>query len=111
MTQPDVLPRHVDDFIDDPKSDLYAAQWFDSFRRPAIDKLRHPVEGKLFATWKGKRYRVTGCSRLGDIWLHSDLKEDTQYEHRVSVDDCSGWGDTPSVKRPATPPISKPEKP
>lgn len=87
-----VKSKHVDDFIDDPSSDPYAASWFESFRRPAIDKMRQPDERKLFATYQGIRYRVTGCSRLGDVWLHSNVNEDTRYQHRVNVDACSDWG-------------------
>lgn len=83
--------RHVDDFIDDPASDRYAASWLESFRRPAFEKIKKPDDRKLFATYKGRRYRVTGCSRLGDVWLHSNVKEDTTYEHRVDVDACSNW--------------------
>lgn len=87
--------RHVDDFIDDPTSDPYAASWFKSFRRPAIVKDRNPDKRKLFTTYKGKRYLVTGCSRLGDVWLHSDLKySDMSYEKRVDVDACSDWKET-----------------
>lgn len=85
------MTRHVDDFIDDPKSDRYAASWFESFRRPEWTKLKEPDSRQLFATWDGKRYRVTGCSRLGDVWLHSDITEDTRYEKRVDVDACSEW--------------------
>lgn len=84
--------RHVDDFIEDSSSDKYAARWFDLFRRPALVKLREPNDAKLFATFQGKRYRVTGCSRLGDVWLHSDPDADTSYERRVDVDECSEWG-------------------
>ncbi len=87
--------RHVDDFIDDPAADRYAASWFESFRRPAVDKIDHPDERKLFATYEGRRYRVTGCSRLGDVWLHSRFTEDTRYEQRVDVDACSDWRDSP----------------
>jgi hypothetical protein len=83
--------RHVDDFIDDPSSDRYAASWFESFRRPAYEKLRKPDARKLFATCEGSRYRVTGCSRMGDVWLHSNVDEDTTYQKRVDVDACSGW--------------------
>lgn len=87
---------HVDDFIDDPKSDPYAASWFESFRRPALDKMRKPDTRKLFATWKGTRYMVTGCSRLGDVWLHSDLNyKGMSYEKRVDVADCSDWSAEP----------------
>ena len=61
---------HVDDFIDDPSTDRYAASWFEAFRRPAVVKMREPDPRLLFATYEGKRYKVTGCSRLGDVWLH-----------------------------------------
>ena len=87
--------KHVDDFIDDPKSDRYAASWFEAFRRPAWDKLKEPDERKLFATRKGKRYRVTGCSRLGDVWLHDPDYTGMSYKHRVDVTECSEWSATP----------------
>jgi hypothetical protein len=88
--------RHVDDFIDDSTSDRYAASWFESFRRPAYDKLKEPDTRKLFATYQGQRHLVTGCSRLGDVWLHTDLNyKDSSYEKRVDVDKCSAWGDKP----------------
>lgn len=90
-----VEPRHVDDFIDDPTTDRYAASWFESFRRPAWDKLKEPDPRKLFATWQGVRYRVVGCSRLGDVWLNANFSEDTSYRHRVGVDECSEWSAEP----------------
>lgn len=88
-------PRHVDDFIDDPASDAYAASWFESHRRPAVDQLENPDKRQLFATYRGRRYRVTGCSRFGDVWLHSNTSVEFGYEHRVSVDACSGWASEP----------------
>lgn len=87
---------HVDDFIDDPSTDRYAAAWFEAFRRPAWDKLKEPDTRKLFATYKGKRYRVIGCSRLGDVWLTSDFSRENGYEHRIDVADCSDWSPEPS---------------
>lgn len=98
MTTPggsNLVARHVDDFIDDPKSDPYAARWFSLFRRPAYTKIVEPNESKLFGTYKGKRYRVTGCSRLGDVWLHANFSEDTTYQHRVNVDDVKDWSAEP----------------
>lgn len=89
--------RHVDDFIDDPTTDRYAASWFESFRRPAVEKMRKPDERKLFATYEGRRYLVTGCSRMGDVWLHRDLNySDMSYQKSVDVDACSDWSATPS---------------
>lgn len=90
---------HIDDFIDDHNQDAYARIWFESFRRPAMAKLLEPDDRKLFATYRGQRYRVTGCSRMGDVWLHSNLAwtEDTRpwYERRVDVTECSNWSDSP----------------
>lgn len=83
--------RHVDDFLDDPTSDPYAASWLEAYRRPAVAKMEKPDTRKLFATYKGKRYRVTGCSRLGDVWLSANFRQDIGYELRVNVDDCSDW--------------------
>lgn len=90
-------PRHVDDFIDDPSSNAYAASWFESHRRPAVDQLEKPDTRKLFATYRGRRYRVTGCSRFGDVWLHSNKNAEFGYEHRVNVDACSDWSPTHRV--------------
>lgn len=92
--------KHVDDFIDDPTSDRYAASWFEAFRRPAIDKMRVPDKRKLFATYEGQRYRVTGCSRLGDVWLASPDYEGMSYQKRVDVDACSEWSETAQAPRP-----------
>lgn len=87
--------KHIDDFIDDLDANEYAREWFELFRRPEIVKMRNPNPKKLFAAYKGKRYRVTGCSRMGDVWLHADFNEDTTYQHRVDMDDCSEWGAEP----------------
>lgn len=82
---------HVDDFIDDPESDMYAARWFALFRRPADMKADKPNHNKLFTTYLYKKYRVVGCSTFGDVWLTSDFNEDTRYELRVDVDMCGDW--------------------
>ncbi len=93
---------HIDDWLDTPSNAQKhpaAHKFFEAFRRPAIDKACNPYDGALFCTWQGKRMRVTGCSRLGDVWLHSKLDwqegEQPYYQHRVAVDDCSEWGESP----------------
>ena len=40
---------------------------------------------QLFCTWKGVVYRVTGASRLGDIYLQPDHDRDRGYELRVFI--------------------------
>lgn len=98
--------RHVDDFIDDPATDSYAASWFEAYRRPACHKAREPDPRRLFATHEGARYRVTGCSRLGDVWLSSNFSRDCGYERRVDVDTCSEWSPEPDL-RPTHPKETK----
>ena len=81
---------HIDTFIDDFYCQHKYARWmFNYFRLPAVLKAdfeEFMKEHKLFCTWHEQRYRVTGASRLGDVWLHSDPKRDCGYEHRVDVE-------------------------
>jgi len=89
-------PTHIDDFIDDYKQDAYARWMFMHFRLPAHMKMAFDkfIENrKLFCIWKEKCYRVTGASRLGDVWLTSNFKKDHGYEYRVCVDECSEWSE------------------
>lgn len=91
---------HVDDFIDLP--DLHSndfnldyAKWvLFHFRLPANYKIRfNPfmAENKLFGMYKGVKYRITGASRLGDVWLTSDFDQQVGYEQRVDVADITNW--------------------
>src|SRR5689334_17426416 len=96
--------RHVDDFVDDPLADpelSYPRFFFMLHRLPAHMKSsfrKHIEQYKLYCTYNGRRYRVTGASRMGDIWLHSNLNftSGTQphYERRVDISECSGWSDS-----------------
>ena len=97
---------HVDQFIDfgsevfnnDDKDELYARFMLDHFRRPAITKMAFDEfykDKKLFASFKGDRYRVTGASRFGDVWITTNFDQEHGYEHRVSVKDLSNWSDQP----------------
>lgn len=95
---------HVDDWIDEPvwgenTRALRYAKWFLlGKRRPAwMQSAFKEFEGagKLFCAYEGKRYRVTGASRLGDVWLAADHNREVGYDLRVAVDHCSDWGDAP----------------
>lgn len=71
--------------------------WMNEFRKSVtsrdIKKLRAYA---LFCIYDGKRYRVTGCSRFGDVWLSRDLERLTGYDLRIDVMGCSGWEIHPS---------------
>lgn len=89
---------HVDDFIDSISldgtrqdiADTYAKFFFMLHRLPAYMKHQWNdliSQYKLFCTYKNKTYRITGCSRMGDIWITSDLDRDYGYELRVFVNE------------------------
>ncbi len=87
-----IWERHADD------ANPYAQWVLMHFRLPAVQQLRWSkfmAEHKLFCTYENKRWRVTGASRLGDVWLASDFTRDCGYDTRVNVDACTEWGPTP----------------
>jgi hypothetical protein len=88
---------HIDDWVDNPRNDDYARWMFLHFRLPAIHQIlaRKFIKSRLFCTYARKRYRVTGASRLGDVWLTSSFHRSQGYEMRVAVDSCSEWGPEP----------------
>lgn len=49
----------------------------------------------LYCDYNGSRFRCTGASRLGDVWLATNHNRDYGYDHRVDVDDCSNWSNQP----------------
>jgi len=90
---------HVDTFIDDCYGEHKYARWFLFLSRlPAVlraDFEEQIKQYKLFCTWGGERYRCTGASRLGDVWLTKDFNQDIGYQRRINVKDCSEWSKTP----------------
>jgi predicted RNase H-like HicB family nuclease len=90
---------HVDRFIDEQFGrDKYARFVLNYFRLPAAlqaDFAPFMNQFKLFCTYEGKRYRCTGASRLGDLWLASNFEREHGYDLRVDVEKCSDWGKEP----------------
>lgn len=88
---------HVDDFIDNYGNEEKYARWFFMLHRfPAINQSEFNEfisKYKLFCIYEGNKYRVTGCSRLGDVWLAKDFNRQCGYDLRVDVDKCSNWSD------------------
>jgi hypothetical protein len=99
----DRIYEHVDDFIDAPciratESESYAAWMLNHFRFPANLRFKFDkfMKGhKLFATYKDQVYRVTGASRMGDVWLATDFDRKTGYDLRVDINNIQSWGDNP----------------
>lgn len=88
---------HIDDFIVARKTDVYASWFFNMMRLPAILQYKFAdqiAKYQLYCDFEGDRYRVTGCSRLGDVWLTRDFEQSTGYQKRVDVDGCSNWAES-----------------
>jgi hypothetical protein len=97
---------HVDDWLDscdfgreEPPTEIeqYAKWVIHHFRLPAVLRYKFGSfmkDFKLFAVWKGKKYRVTYASSMGDICLAKDFKRETGYDHRVDVDEITEWSKT-----------------
>lgn len=93
---------HIDDWIDlciattndNNKGERYARWFFIWKRMPAWmqNSLREFYnDAELFCDYKGKRYRCTGASRMGDVCLTEDFNKEYGYELRVDVEECSNW--------------------
>lgn len=88
----------VDDFLDEfiipSKKNVgvrYAQFVLEFMRAPAAKQYnvnQWTKQFKLFTTYKGGRYRITGASRMGDVWLAKDENKDTGYDLRVCIKDC-----------------------
>ena len=93
----------IDDFIDNYGNEEAYARWvFNHFRLPASLKFtfdQFMKDHHLYCTYLGQRYRVTGASRLGDVWLHSDFSQSVGYELRVDVEKLSDFSPHSGVHR------------
>jgi len=103
---------HVDTFVDGLGKEHYARWFFALHRFSSVLKLTFAPwisQYELYCTHDGKRWRVTGASRLGDIYLkdpndapvgvgeHSDKGwEGPFYDKRgVYVNQCTDWSEKP----------------
>lgn len=94
------LRRHLariiqscDEAIHDFELPAPVRMWLLLQRLPAVDKHLFEACGvtpQLFATWEGRRVRVTMASRFGDLGITEDLDSET-YEHRVRIFELSDF--------------------
>jgi hypothetical protein len=63
----------------------------EQFKQKNKDKV---IGLKVFCEYEGEKYRITGASRLGDVWLVKDFNRDTGYDKRVMIDSCSKFSFT-----------------
>lgn len=98
---------HVDDWLDRvpmphevTEAEAYARFFLDLFRWSETKKLLYacyvgPIKETLFrpvfCVFRGQKYRVTGCSRMGDVWLSVDSDQVYGYDYSVNIEECGEW--------------------
>lgn len=94
---------HVDVWLDTPTfddSEAYAKFVLEYKRMPAFKQIQYAPwmqQFKLFCVYEGKVYRCTGASRLGDVWLTENFDQDSGYQKRVNVKECSKWSNNHTI--------------
>lgn len=91
---------HIDDWIEKKiygnctDKEQYALAFFFLKGMDAVSSgVIKPImkDHKLFCDYQNKRYRVTGYSIMGDIWLHTNFETDHGYTDKVNIAFCSNW--------------------
>ena len=65
-------------------------------RLPAADKLIiEEAKGRptCFASYKGKRVRITMASRFGDVGISENLEQEHGYQQRVLINELSNFSE------------------
>lgn len=99
-------PVTLDDWLDCPRGPSgdpgldYAHFMLHCFRLPAWQWVLYApiLKGRrLFVQYEGHVYRVTGASRLGDVWLVRDFNRTSGYDLRVEFDlnTLTNWSEAP----------------
>ena len=90
-----VKKLHIYDWLDEEKTDLAelkVQEYLDFRTRAAVYQMenKEKIYGLfVYCEYKGIKYRITGASRLGDIWLAKNLERESGYDIRVMIEDCS----------------------
>ncbi len=102
---------HIDKWLDtvmpntarDNPGEKYARWWFEQARWSATKQYLYSDirdQFKLFCTFQNERYRVTGASSMGDVWLTKNFSSGSGYDGRVEVAMCSQWSNNPGEHLP-----------
>lgn len=115
------VPTHVDDWLErimphtaeGNPGEVYARWWLEQRRyKASAEALYLPITQNflLFCDYGGQRWRVTGASRLGDVWLAKDPHREGGYDKRVDVTLCSGWSNRYGDEYTPMPPMRPEER-
>jgi len=92
------VKNHIDDFLDNMRfgssqAERYAYLFLTIARFPAWKKnlCEDFVSLPILCHYRKKQYRLTGASRLGDVWLREDITRTNGYDLRVDVTELSNF--------------------
>jgi hypothetical protein len=92
--------QHIEEWLEDryitcPDDEKYARAFFTikvAFNAAQSWNVSPIMEQhKLFCTYRSRRYRCTGCSTMGDIWLRKNFTTNIGYDLRVDINECSNF--------------------
>lgn len=87
------MPRHCDDYVDDPTAPEALRKFLAFARAPAHGQLQPGPHPRLYADYAGMRVRVTMASRMGDVGITTDLDAEMGYERRVAVSSLANFSE------------------
>jgi len=94
--------KHIYEWLDEPAKDdgeRQAKHFLNEATKPASSKNHEwMARTRLTCMYKGVRYRCTGASRMGDVWITKDWRQVDGYQKRVCVTQLSGWKLKESMK-------------
>jgi hypothetical protein len=98
------IPKHCDDYIDDPAAPEPLRKFLARARMPAHGLMVDESFPELFATYngntwryikRGDRVRVVMSSRMGDVGITKALAADVGYDERCMVEDLTDFSESP----------------
>lgn len=94
LTPESTNQTHIYDWLDNPDNRNHPAwRYLDEFTKCDLEeKAQLWLESTVvLCSYQGTRYRLTGASRLGDVWIHSNFNVHDGYVKRVDITELSDW--------------------
>ena len=88
---------HIYDWLETPSktdSEAMVKKFLDFKTRSAFWQMKNKdkmPKVKCFCIFKGSKLKITGASRMGDVWLAKDFDRVNGYDYRVDIDNCTDF--------------------
>lgn len=88
---------HIYDWLEEEgttAAEKKVKEFLDFRTRPAVYQMenRDKIKGlSVFCEYESIKYKITGASRMGDVWLAKNFERESGYDKRVMIDECSNF--------------------